>query len=126
MKFVHARGLTAAKEIRVGTLGGTIVPRLEPDGEVTVDMGPPRFSDPFPERISIKDESVEVAILSMGNPHAVQVVPDVEKAPGGPIHQHQFVDRQCVDAVRKQLEAHLAADAMGACNRGKGDACRHD
>ena len=41
VKFVHARGLTAKREIRVETLGGTIQPRLEPDGEVSVDMGRP-------------------------------------------------------------------------------------
>ncbi len=41
VKFVHARGLTAKREIRVRTLGGVIVPRLEDDGEVSVDMGPP-------------------------------------------------------------------------------------
>ena len=40
VKFVHARGLTAKREIRVRTLGGVIVPRLEDDGEVSVDMGP--------------------------------------------------------------------------------------
>jgi hypothetical protein len=41
--FVRERGLTAKREIRVETAGGLIVPRLEDDGEVTVDMGAPRF-----------------------------------------------------------------------------------
>jgi len=41
VKFVHARGLTSKREIRVETLSGVIVPRLEDDGEVSVDMGPP-------------------------------------------------------------------------------------
>ena len=39
VKFVHARGLTDKREIAVETLGGLIRPRLEPDGEVSVDMG---------------------------------------------------------------------------------------
>ena len=41
VKFVRDRGLTDKREIRVETLGGTIAPRLEADGEVSVDMGPP-------------------------------------------------------------------------------------
>jgi diaminopimelate epimerase len=91
VKFVRAKGLTAKSEIRVETLGGTIVPRLEPDGEVTVDMGPPRFASPFLEKIQISGETIEAAILSMGNPHAVQAVPDTEKAPvttQGPLIEH--------------------------------------
>jgi len=81
VKFVHARGLSAKREIRVETLGGVIAPRLEDDGEVSVDMGPPVVDTPLLENISVNGESVEVAILSMGNPHAVQVVADVANAP---------------------------------------------
>ena len=79
VKFVHAKGLTDKKEIRVETLGGTIQPRLEPDGEVSVDMGKP--SAPVVERLNVQGRHVEVTILSIGNPHAVQVVPDVASAP---------------------------------------------
>jgi diaminopimelate epimerase len=81
VKFVHDRGLTQKREIRVETLGGTIVPRLEEDGEVSVDMGPPAPETPLLEKITVDNEIVEVAILSMGNPHAVQVVADLERAP---------------------------------------------
>jgi diaminopimelate epimerase len=81
VKFVRAKGLTAKSEIRVETLGGTIVPRLEADGEVTVDMGPPRLESPLVQKLRLGDEEVELAILSMGNPHAVQVVAEVEGAP---------------------------------------------
>src|SRR6476620_3563211 len=42
--FVRERGLTTKREIRVETAGGVIVPKLEDDGEVTVDMGVPRFA----------------------------------------------------------------------------------
>ena len=75
VRFVHERGLTDKREIRVETLGGLIVPKLEEDGEVTVNMGPPAFEGE--ETI----DGVELTILSMGNPHAVQVVPDVDAAP---------------------------------------------
>ena len=79
VKFVHSRGLTRKAEILVQTLGGVIRPRLEADGEVVVDMGKP--SKPSIEKLSVHGRQIEVAILSMGNPHAVQVVPDVASAP---------------------------------------------
>ena len=75
VKFVRQRGLTDKSEIAVQTLGGIIHPRLEADGEVSVDMGRPVYSGV--ETL----EGAEVAIVSMGNPHAVQVVPDVASAP---------------------------------------------
>ncbi len=80
VKYVHGHGLTAKREIRVETLGGIIAPRLEDDGEVSVDMGAPRIES-LSELLQLGKETIEVAILSMGNPHAVQVVADVEKAP---------------------------------------------
>src|SRR6185295_12797053 len=81
VKFAHARGLTAKREIRVETLGGVIVPRLEEDGEVSVDMGPPSVELPLLHEIVLKNERVKATILSMGNPHAVQLVADVASAP---------------------------------------------
>jgi diaminopimelate epimerase len=91
VKFVREKGLCAKREIRVETLGGPIVPRLEADGEVSVDMGPPALKDPLVERLSVGGTTVEAAIVSMGNPHAVQVVADVESAPvstQGPLLEH--------------------------------------
>ena len=49
------------------------------DGEVTVDMGRP--SSPVTEKLNVQGRAVEATILSMGNPHAVQLVPDVASAP---------------------------------------------
>ena len=93
VRYVHERGLTDKREIRVGTPGGVIVPRLEADGRVTVDMGVPRFEPaeiPFtaPQRaltyhLEVGNRLVEVSAISMGNPHAVQIVPDVRSAPVG-------------------------------------------
>jgi diaminopimelate epimerase len=80
VKFVHARGLTPKREIRVRTLGGLIVPRLEDDGEVSVDMGPPAIEN-LNEKLQIENQTVQLAVLSMGNPHAVQVVADLAAAP---------------------------------------------
>lgn len=91
MRFVLDKGLTRKTEIRVQTAGGIIVPRMEADHSVTVNMGVPRFAPeeiPFDANkraltysLSIKNRRVEISALSMGNPHAVQVVKDVEKAP---------------------------------------------
>ena len=89
--FVRDHGLTDKREIRVETAGGLIVPRLEDDGQVTVDMGIPRFAPadvPFvdgtgavEEPLAVDGATLDVSVLSMGNPHAVQVVPDVDAAP---------------------------------------------
>ena len=89
--FVRDHGLTEKREIRVETAGGLIIPRLDPDGQVTVDMGVPGFRPedvPFDggagaveETLAVDGVPVRVSVLSMGNPHAVQVVPDVDAAP---------------------------------------------
>lgn len=91
VRYVHERGLTDKTEIRVGTASGVIVPRLEADGRVSVDMGVPRFAPaevPFEAEaqalthaLELGRHAVEVSVLSMGNPHAVQVVRDVAAAP---------------------------------------------
>ena len=91
MRFVYDRGMTAKRAIRVETLGGIIEPRLEPGGDVTVSMGTPRFAPadiPFvsdsadvAQRLRLADAEVVITALSMGNPHAVQMVDDVDAAP---------------------------------------------
>ena len=91
MRFVHDQKLTAKREIVVETHSGLISPRLEQDGRVTVNMGAPVFEPsriPFEGGIGTASEPLEVSgkilrisALSMGNPHAVQVVDDVEQAP---------------------------------------------
>jgi len=101
-RFVVDKGLATGQSIKVKTISGVIEPRLNADGRVTVDMGPPVFtlaSIPFdPAGLSphsvgnwerwhlalgtqADSPKVAVAVLSMGNPHAVQEVPDVDKAP---------------------------------------------
>jgi diaminopimelate epimerase len=81
VRFVHERGLTDKREIRVETLAGMIVPKLEDDGEVTVDMGAPVFQEPLLLSLDVGESTIEYTSVSMGNPHAVQVVPDVDGAP---------------------------------------------
>jgi len=90
-RFVLDEGLTDKREIRVETASGVIVPRIDASGRVSVDMGAPRFEPaqvPFRATAAAPSYEIEVggaritaSVLSMGNPHAVQVVPDVDCAP---------------------------------------------
>ncbi len=93
VRFVHEQGLTDKRQIRVETMRGIIEPRLEGDGNVTVDMGEPRFQpaeipfladdDVIIHLLDVADETLETTVVSMGNPHAVQVVEDVDAHPVG-------------------------------------------
>jgi diaminopimelate epimerase len=101
MRFVHDQQITDKREIVVETRGGLITPRLEQDGRVTVDMGKPVFEPgriPFKggngavsEPLEVAGETLDISVLSMGNPHAVQVVDDVKLADVerlGPLIEH--------------------------------------
>ena len=92
VRFVHDQGLTAKDAIVVETKRGIIHPRLEADGLVTVDMGLPRFapseipfesdSDAAEQPLQLPDgTTLTIGVVSMGNPHAVTVVADVDTAP---------------------------------------------
>ncbi len=133
VKFVSEKGLTDQRSIKVQTKAGVIAPRLEQDGSITVDMGAPILE---PERVPFDTEGLQgeqqgrdtlwplllelggtretamISAVSMGNPHAVQIVADVDTAPvelTGPLIEHhvrfpnrvnagfmQIVDRQHV------------------------------
>jgi diaminopimelate epimerase len=109
VKFVTDKGLTGQRSIRVQTMAGIIAPRLEDDGSVTVEMGAPLLDPaalPFEAAglggwaegedtlwpLPLKPHgTVFVSVVSMGNPHAVQLVDDVELAPvaeTGPLIEH--------------------------------------
>jgi diaminopimelate epimerase len=101
VRFVHDHKLTHKREIVVETQSGLISPRLEDDGRVTVNMGAPIFeaaripftsdSDAVIQPLEVKGETVQISAVSIGNPHAVQVVEDVELAPVltmGPLIEH--------------------------------------
>ena len=91
VRYVHDKGLTKKSQICVETASGIIYPKLEINGLVTVDMGAPRFEPaqiPFiadqqtiTYPLNVGNETINISAVSMGNPHAVQVVPDVETAP---------------------------------------------
>ena len=100
-RFVFDQGLTDKREIRVETKKGVITPRLEADGNVTVDMGVPVLnpadvpfvseSDAYVQPLDVAGNTIAITAVSMGNPHAVQVVADVDTAPvaeQGPLIEH--------------------------------------
>ena len=127
MRYVREHGLTTKEAVRVQTLSGVIEPRMNADGRVTVDMGAPIFElprvpfdaaglTPVSEggweqwRLALGTHAdsaiVSVAVLSMGNPHAVQLVDDVETAPvaaQGPLIEHHPRFPQRVNAGFMQV-----------------------
>jgi diaminopimelate epimerase len=121
VKFVHGKGLTSKREIQVETLSGPIVPRLEADGQVSVNMGPP--TKPVFESLKVGGETVEVAILSMGNPHAVQVVKDASAAPvteqGPKLEHHPRFPNRVNAGYMQVLDRHRIA--LRVWERGAGE-----
>ena len=74
LRYVREKGLTGKSEIRVGTANGIIVPRLEADGEVTVDMGPPQLEPaqiPFLAQARALTYAIEVEGQSVGDQRAL-------------------------------------------------------
>ena len=150
-RYVADKGLARGERIRVQTLSGVIEPRLNADGRVTVDMGAPVFDPavvPFDAAglsphadggwekwhlaldVDAEETLVAVAVLSMGNPHAVQEVADVDQAPvktQGPLIEHhpRFPNRvnagfmQVVDRGRIRLRVwERGAGETLACGTG--------
>lgn len=148
-RFVRDKGLSSADSIRVQTMSGIIAPRLEADGSVTVDMGAPVLDTaavPFDAAglagvpqgddvlwpLQIGTDTILFSVVSMGNPHAVQVVADVDAAPveatGALIETHprfprrvnagfmELVDRQQVKLrVFERGAGETLACGTGAC-----------
>ena len=115
-RFVLEEGLTAKHVMRVETASGVISPHVEATGRVTVDMGRPRFEPreiPFRAEaaavtypLEVGGETVTVGVVSMGNPHAVQVVDDVDAAPvrsQGPIIENHAAFPRRVNAGYMQV-----------------------
>lgn len=126
-RYVHDKGLTDKRVIRVQTLGGVIAPELHADGRVTVDMGRPALD---PAKVPFDASGLEprllgaapqwpllldglaspatawIAPVSMGNPHAVQLVDDVQAAPvaaWGPLIERHARFPQRVNAGFMQI-----------------------
>ncbi|MGX9217279.1 diaminopimelate epimerase [Massilia varians] len=126
-RFVSDKGLSGERSIRVETMKGIIAPRLEQDGSVTVDMGAPRLDPaevPFDSAgldgsaegedttwpLAVGGQTVFVSVVSMGNPHAVQVVQDVDTAPvermGPAIETHARFPKKVNAGFMQVLDRH--------------------
>jgi diaminopimelate epimerase len=150
VRYVREHGLTDKRNVRVETVNNLLELRWQDDGRVTVDMNAPIFDlaqVPFDaEGLARRDvngfalwplelgdgDSVEVAVLSMGNPHAVRRVDDIERAPveleGPQIESHERFPRkvnagfmQVVDRTHIKLRVYerdageTLACGTGAC-----------
>ena len=142
VRYVHDHHLTEQTEIRVETLSGLITPKLECNGEVSVNMGTPEFDPtkiPFiaDQReaiysLDINDQLIDISAVSMGNPHAVRLVDDIDLAPvqteGALIESHprfpnrvnvgymQVIDRQNIKLrVFERGSGETLACGTGAC-----------
>jgi len=141
-RFVRDRGLSAKTKIAVETSAGVIYPEIQANGTVTVNMGVPRLEPqevPFQAdarqvvyELNVDGVLVPITVLSMGNPHAVQVVADVESAPvatqGAKIEHHarfakrtnagymQIIDRGHIQVrVWERGAGETLACGTGAC-----------
>ena len=123
-RFVHEKGLSQNRRIKVATAKGLIVLNLQENGLVTVDMGEPRLAaadipfapapgeaaDALWHEIGLDGASARFSCVNMGNPHAVLVVDDVHRAPvaewGARLERHpQFPERVNVGFMQV-LDAH--------------------
>ena len=140
MRFVRDQGLTEKSHLTVETLGGPLKLIQQADGQVTVDMGVPRLEPadiPFiaPGRactyaLDVLDQHLQIAAVSMGNPHAVLLVDDVDSAPVtriGPAIEHHsrfpahvnvgFMQIVAADCIRLRVFERGAGETL-ACGSG--------
>jgi diaminopimelate epimerase len=127
VRYVRDKRLIDKDVVRVETMNTLLELRLQPDGRVTVDMNAPVFEPariPFdttglaPQKsgdfelwpLDLGDYAVAVAVLSMGNPHAVQLVVDVDHAPvalqGPAIESHARFPRRVNAGFMQVLDRH--------------------
>lgn len=139
-RYLHDSGMTPKRELRLESAAGAIETRLEPDGTVRVEMGVPRLEPgqiPFQAAarapvydLEVGAQVVSISAVSMGNPHAVLVVDEVDRAPvdllGPAIESHpRFPQRanvgflQVVDPTHARLRVfERGAGETRACGTG--------
>ncbi|MFA9461818.1 diaminopimelate epimerase [Thiohalorhabdus methylotrophus] len=138
--FAREAGLTDKDRLRLETLGGEIMPRILPDGRVTVDMGVPHLEGadiPLSEPgewvrapLEVAGERRRITAVSVGNPHCVLEVEDATAAPLstlGPVLEHhplfpnranvEFVEVRSPDRIRVRVWERGAGVTL-ACGTG--------
>lgn len=139
-RFVFESQLSDKRQIRVETARGVIVPERLDNGMVRVDMGQPRFlpadipfiadHDLITHELDVSGQTIAMGVVSMGNPHAVQVVADLDTAPvaeiGAAIENHPrfparvnagFMEIVSRDHIRLRVYERGAGETL-ACGTG--------
>lgn len=136
-RFVLDKRLTAKKRIRVETKSGIIVLDVQNDGQVSVNMGPPRFipaeipfvaDAPAPSYpLEVDGQLYSIAAVSMGNPHAVLRVDDVFTAPvhelGPKIENHPRFPQRVNAGFIQVIDRHRANLRVWERGAGETQAC---
>ncbi|HDS1776120.1 TPA: diaminopimelate epimerase [Pseudomonas putida] len=136
-RFVLDKRLTAKKRIRVETKSGIIVLDVQNDGQVSVDMGPPRFipaeipfvadAQALSYPLEVDGQLHSIAAVSMGNPHAVLRVDDVQTAPvhelGPKIENHPRFPQRVNAGFIQVIDRHRANLRVWERGAGETQAC---
>ncbi|WP_020192437.1 diaminopimelate epimerase [Pseudomonas putida] len=136
-RFVLDKRLTAKKRIRVETKSGIIVLDVQNDGQVSVDMGPPRFipaeipfvadAQALSYPLEVDGQLYSIAAVSMGNPHAVLRVDDVQTAPvhelGPKIENHPRFPQRVNAGFIQVIDRHRANLRVWERGAGETQAC---
>ncbi len=136
-RFVLDKRLTSKTEINVETAAGPLLLKVREDGQVTVDMGPPRFAPeqiPFQAEadaprhvLAVDDLQLEVTVVSMGNPHCVTLVDDVQRYPvervGPLVEQHPRFPRRVNAGFMQVVDRHRAKLRVYERGAGETQAC---
>ncbi|WOD11569.1 diaminopimelate epimerase [Pseudomonas sp. NyZ704] len=132
-RFVQDKRLTAKSEIHVETAGGAIILNVNADGQITVDMGAPRFSPaqiPFQAdtealtyTLEVGEQQLQISTVSMGNPHSVTLVDDLDSFPvaslGPLIEKHPRFDQGVNAGFMQLIDRHHAR--LRVYERGAGE-----
>lgn len=136
-RFVLDKRLTSKRRIRVQTKSGIIELRVRSDGQISVDMGAPRLTPaqiPFQAeaealsyRVDVDGREVELAAISMGNPHAVLRVDNVDTAPvhelGPKLEHHSRFPQRVNVGFLQILDPHQARLRVWERGAGETQAC---
>ncbi len=136
-RFVQDKRLTAKSEIHVETAGGPLLLTVQDDGQVTVNMGAPRLTPadiPFEAdaeavlyALEADGQQLEIAAVSMGNPHCVTLVDDVDRFPvarlGPVLEAHPRFPRRVNAGFMQVVDEHNARLRVYERGVGETQAC---
>ena len=110
--LMYARAPELGRDLVMGSRGGAVRARIRDDGLVSVDMGIPAFAEPLSFSLNVAGQNVGMSAVSLGNPHVVLQVPEIESAPVGQLgpdierHPH-FPNRTNVGFMQIAGRSHI-------------------